>query len=263
MRRAFVIAAAVWLAVQPAAAAENPFPELALSYLLERDGVLVGAQRAEQRRAPASLTKIMTGLLAIERGDPAAVVTVSPAAAAETGKRLGLKAGERWRMAELLAAALLVSANDACHALADGVAGSETAFVALMNERARQLGLADTRFANACGHDAPGHRSTAADLARLARAAMADPRFAAMAATVRIEIASADGRRRFTLNNVNELVGRYPGAIGVKTGTTAAAGLCLIALARRDGREVLLVMLGARERWWSAVEALDAAFAAP
>ncbi len=105
---------------------------------------------------PASLTKLMTALLVLEHDRPDETVTITPDATRETGSRLGLKSGERFRMHDLLAAALLPSANDACHALADHLAGNESAFVALMNQRAQTLGMRDTHFTNACGHDEVG-----------------------------------------------------------------------------------------------------------
>ena len=204
---------------------------------------------------------MMTGLLVLERADPGEVVTVSGEASRETGTRLGLKEGDRMSVIELLGATLLGSANDACHVLADHVAGSETKFVALMNSRAREMGLSNTRFANACGHDAPGMRSTARDLALLAETAMGNPVFAKMAGLEDGWISTADGGKKFPLENKNLLIGRYRGAIGVKTGFTESAGKCLVALAERGGKRVLLVLLNAPDRWWKAEEILDAAFA--
>jgi len=224
------------------------------------DGREVWARNADRRLAPGSLTKMMTALLVLERSGLGEVVTVSEAASRETGTRLGLSPGDRLPVVDLLAATLLGSANDACHALADHVDGSEKEFVSRMNARAQAMGLAETRFANACGHDAPGMRSTARDLARLAEAAMENPVFARMVGIVRGEIATEDGGRKFLLENKNELVGRYRGAVGVKTGFTSRAGKCLVAYAERDGGRVLLVLLNAPDRWWKAEEMLDAAF---
>jgi D-alanyl-D-alanine carboxypeptidase (penicillin-binding protein 5/6) len=204
---------------------------------------------------------MMTALLVLERAGLGDVVTVSVAASRETGTRLGLSPGDRMPVVDLLAATLLGSANDASHALADHVAGSEGKFVSLMNARAREMGLTGTRFANATGHDAPGLYSTARDLARLAEHAMGNPVFARMVGIVRGEISTADGRRKFLLENRNELVGRYRGAVGVKTGFTRGAGKCLVAVAERDGRRVLLVLLNAPDRWWKAEGMLAAAFA--
>jgi D-alanyl-D-alanine carboxypeptidase (penicillin-binding protein 5/6) len=244
-----------------AAGPGDPFGNVAAAYLVKVDGRELWARNPDQRLAPGSLTKMMTGLLVLERADPGQVATVSREASRETGTRLGLEAGDRMLVIDLLAAALLGSANDACHALADHVAGSEKKFVTLMNARARELGLSGTRFANACGHDAPGLYSTARDLARLAEAAMGNPVFAKIAGIVGGGISTADGGKNFPVENKNELIGRYRGAKGVKTGFTGSAGKCLVALAEREGKEVLLVLLNAPDRWWKAEEILDAAFA--
>jgi len=242
-------------------AAADLFPGGAAAYLIEVDGRTLWSQSADRPLPPASLTKIMTALVFLESGKPLdGVVMVSVRAQRAGGSRLGLKAGERLRAAEALAATLLRSANDACLALAEHVAGDKARFAALMNARARELGLTRTHFTNPCGHDEPGHLSTARDLAVLARAAMAKPVFARIVETVDLPIATLDGRR-FALVNGNELVGRYEGAVGVKTGYTPGAGKCLVAIARRDGVEVLLVLLNGRNRWWESVAALDRAFA--
>jgi D-alanyl-D-alanine carboxypeptidase (penicillin-binding protein 5/6) len=253
-------AAAVLLwACSAFAAAERTAPDFAKAFVLEIDGIRRAARAAETPLPPASLTKMMTGLLVAESRRPLdTVVTVSRPAAAATGSRLGLRAGERLAVADLLTATLVASANDACRALAEWHSGSEAAFVEAMNTRARQLGLARTYFVNACGHDAPGHLSTASELAKLARAAMAEPEFARRAgfATATVYI----GRRHVTLRNRNALIGRSAGAYGVKSGFTARAGKCIVALSRRGEHEVLLVMLNAKNRWWDAHVALDYAF---
>ncbi|HEY5461490.1 MAG TPA: hypothetical protein VIJ89_07060 [Deferrimonas sp.] len=124
----------------------------------------------------------------------------------------------------------------------------------------RQMGLSGTRFTNTCGHDAPGMRSTARDLARLAETAMGNPVFEKMAGLEESWISTADAGKKFPLRNSNLLIGRYRGAIGVKTGFTGSAGKCLVALAERGGERVLLVLLNAPDRWWKAEEILDAAF---
>jgi D-alanyl-D-alanine carboxypeptidase (penicillin-binding protein 5/6) len=242
-------------------AAGDPFGNVATAYLVKVDGREVWARNADAPLPPASLTKMMTALLVLERADLRSVVTVSREASRETGTRLGLLPGYRVIVLELLAATLIGSANDACHALAEHVAGSETRFVDLMNARAREMGLSNTRFANACGHDAPEMRSTARDLARLAETAMGNPVFAKMAGLEDGWISTADAEKKFSIRNKNLLIGRYRGAIGVKTGFTGSAGKCLVALAERGGKRVLLVLLNAPDRWWKAEEILDAAFA--
>lgn len=262
--RAAVFAVCIAFAVfapGAAQAGEGPFGDVAAAYLVKVDGREVWSHNADRRLPPASLSKMMTALLVLERADLRSVATVSREAGRETGTRLGLSPGDRLAVIELLAATLIGSANDACHALADHVAGDERRFVALMNARARALGLSRTHFTNACGHDDPHMRSTARDLARLAETAMEHPVFAKLVALEDGWIATADGGRKFPLENKNLLIGRYRGAVGVKTGFTGAAGKCLVAVAKRDGRSVLLVLLNAPDRWWKAEEILDAAFA--
>jgi serine-type D-Ala-D-Ala carboxypeptidase (penicillin-binding protein 5/6) len=253
-----IVASGTWA---EAAGPGNPFGNVAAAYLVKVDGREVWARNPSTRLPPGSLTKMMTALLVLERADLRSVVTVSREASRETGTRLGLALGDRMPVIDLLAAALIGSANDACHALADHVAGSETKFVGLMNARAREMGLSGTRFANACGHDDPGLYSTARDLARLAETAMGVPVFAKMAGLEDGWISTADGGKKFSLKNKNLLIGRYRGAKGVKTGFTGRAGKCLAAFAERDGKRVLLILLNAPDRWWKAEEILDAAFA--
>ena len=226
---------------------------------MKRDGQLLWAGRPHARLAPASLTKLMTALLVLEGGHLEDTVTVSRAAARETGTRLGLRAGQQLVARDLLAAMVVRSANDACRALADH-AGPD--FAARMNRRAEALGLADTHFVEPCGHDRPGQYSSAADMARLAEEALRHDEFASLARTRSGTIATLDGRHRFRFASTNALLGRYPGALGIKTGSTDAAGHCIVALAERSGVRVLLVLLHARDRWWNAAGLLDRAFEA-
>ncbi len=246
--------------------AADPFPRVAAAYLVQVNGdaAPLWAKQATRRLPPASLTKLMTALLLLDAPQPypsQAVVVISRNAARETGTRLGVRPGERFRLADLLAATVLESANDACHALAEHVAGSEARFVEHMNRRAAELGMRDTHFANACGHDAADHYSTAQDLALLANAALKLPTLSELAALDRRDIATLDGGRAFTLKNRNALIGRYAGALGLKSGYTPRAGKCLIAHARRGKTSVLLVLLNAPNRWWDATDILDLAFA--
>lgn len=242
------------------AAHDDPFPAVASSYLLRIDGASVWARRPERRLAPASLTKIMTALLVLEREPLDRVVTVSRGAAAESGSRIGLRRGDRVKVADLLAATLIISANDACRALADHTGGDRERFITLMNARAERLGLKDTHFNDPCGHDQPRHYSSARDLALLAETALENPAFRDIVFRRQQQIQTVDGTRRFNLRTRNHLLGRYPGAVGVKTGLTPDAGACLIAVAEREGTRVLLVMLHARNRWRDAAAMLDRAF---
>ena len=159
----------------PASAAALPvdaYPDVARAYWVEVNGAPVWAGGRELRLPMASLAKLMTALLLAEEATLDEEFAVSAAAARATGSRIGLRAGERMRATDLFDAMLVRSANDACRALADWHGGDLPRFVARMNARAAELGLRDTTFANACGHDAPGQASSVRDLAVLARAAM-------------------------------------------------------------------------------------------
>lgn len=249
---------ALLIAACLAHAGDNRYPRVAEAYLVKRDGRVLWAANADAHMSPASLTKMMTALVALESGNLEDVVTVSRAASRERGSTIGLRKGDQLRVRDLLAAMVVRSANDACRAIADHVG---VTFVARMNQRARAMGLRDTQFADPCGWDAPGQYSTASDLARLAEQAMQHPEFARLASRVHVTIATTNDRRKFHFSNTNALIGRYEGAIGVKTGTTGRAGHCLVAIAERNGVRVVLVLLKARDRWWNAVGLLDRAFA--
>ncbi len=245
-----------------APAAADPFTVAAQAYLLDINGQPRWQRNADLPLAPASLTKLMTALLVLEEGDLEGVLPVSAAAARQTGTRIGLRAGERYRKKDLLAAALVSSANDACQALAEsgGAPSSTDAFVQKMNRRAAALGLTATRFRNPCGFDAPGHLSTARELAVIARAALRFPEFARIVAQQRVAIRAEGGQRILTKKSTNPLIGNYAPVVGVKTGYTTHAGACLVALGRRGDTEVLLVLLNARKRWWDAVGMLEHGF---
>jgi D-alanyl-D-alanine carboxypeptidase (penicillin-binding protein 5/6) len=255
-----ILLAAACLAAGAAHAVEDPYPWIASAYLVKRDGVVLWAGRPDARLAPASLAKLMTALIALERGNLDEPVTVGRGVLQATGTRIGLKPGERMTASDLLTATVVRSANDACRALADHISGK--AFVGAMNARASALGLANTRFADPCGHDREGQYSTAADLARLAEEVMKHGEYMRLARLEKISLRTLDSGRTFTLRNTNALLGRYPEAIGLKTGYTEQAGNCLVALAERDGVRVLAVLLNAPNRWWNAAGLLDRAFAA-
>jgi len=259
-----LVALLIWPALAWAgdtARRDDPFPGVASAYLLSVNGAVRWAKDPDKPRAPASLTKVMTALVALEAGNLERPVTIDREAARESGTRIGLRPGQRVTARDLLLASLVASANDACRALAVHVAGSTDRFVRRMNQKARSLGLTRTRFRNPCGHDAPGHVSTARDLAQLTEAALGEPEFARMIAVIETEIRTVDGGVSYPLRATNLMLGRYEGTAGVKTGYTPGAGKCLIALARRNGTQALLVLLDAPDRWWDAEAMLERAFA--
>jgi len=236
------------------------YPRAAAAYVVAVGDETRWARAADTPLPPASLTKLMSAIVLLEsRWDPAALVTVSPRAARATGARAGLLAREQLTAGSLLAALLVRSANDACIALAEFHSGTVEGFVARMNERAVALALHGSHFANPCGLDAPGHVATANDLLRLARLAAKYPSIAALAAAREVTIETRAGRR-IVLQTTNPLLGRLDGTVGLKSGYTAQAGRCAIVHARRDGVEVWVVLLNARDRWWTAAALVEDAF---
>lgn len=251
----WLLAGSVLAATQP-----DPFPEVASAYLVELNDRTIWSRHPDRRLPPASLTKLMTVLLVLEKAQPDNIVTVTQSATRESGSRIGLLRGERFHVRDLLAAALLPSANDACHALADYVDHNEFAFVVHMNRRARELGMRNTHFTNACGHDKPAHFSSARDLSILVHALLRYPSLLDITSQKKMQITTLDGRHKYVLESKNALVGRYEGALGLKTGYTPKAGKCLVAYAKRADNTVLFIMLHGQDRWWDAVDVLDLAF---
>ena len=210
--------------------------------LMDADtGQVLYDQNGGRRMLIASTTKIMTALVALERASPTDVITVKQEHMTE-GSSMYLKPGERVTVEELLYGLLLCSGNDAALAVTECAGGLEP-FVALMNEKAAALGMADTHFANPNGLDDEEHYSTARDMAQLARAAVNEPTLLRMASTRQ---ASIGGR---TLTNHNKLLGRMEECLGLKTGYTKAAGRTLVSCAEKDGRRLVAVTLRDGDDW--------------
>jgi D-alanyl-D-alanine carboxypeptidase (penicillin-binding protein 5/6) len=230
----------------PAQAAEGPpaVPQARAAIVIDgRDGDVMFAKRPGRRQSIASTTKLMTALLTLEGARPREVFTAADYDAALVESQIGLRPGERMTVRDLLEALLLESANDAAATLAEGVSGSRAAFVAEMNERAAELGLDGTSYANPIGFDDPRNYSTARDLAKLALELMRRPRFARVVNMPVAELES--GVRPRVIDNRNTLVGAYPFVDGVKTGHTLNAGYVLIGAAHgRGGAKVISVVLG-------------------
>lgn len=245
-RLAALAAVAVALLAGAAGALAGPPPDTNAGAVLVGNGatgrVLLG-EHQRQERAIASITKMMTALVVLERTDPDEVVTVPKLATAIGESSLGLRAGERLTVRELLTALLVYSANDAAYTLASYVGeGDVSRFVAMMNARAKALGLDDTHFERPDGLDAPGHYSSARDVFKLARVVMRKPLYAKL---VTIKSTTVAGR---AITNRNDLLFTYPDIIGVKTGHTSNAGWSEVAAARRDGLTIYAVLLGGPSR---------------
>ena len=220
-----------------------------LVYDAQADATLM-AVNPDTPLAQASLTKLMTALLVLEReaaepGFLQSTVRIQPSDLVG-GATMGLVSGESLTVEELLWGLLIPSGNDAATALARHTSGSVDGFVATMNRRAAELGLTQTQFANPEGLDAPGHHTSARDLLTLTQADWAFPLFRRIVGTASASVAG------HALQNTNELVGSYAGVNGVKTGTTDVAGQCLVVSLERDGRQRLAVILGSRDRYADA-----------
>lgn len=225
-----------------------------------RSGRVLFEHDTEKRLSPASLTKIMSALVILERARLDELATVSKNAARAPKTHLRIKVGEVFRLGDLLKAMMMVSANDACLAAVEHVGGDEEQFVTLMNAKAAMLGLADTHFSNGCGFDNPNHYSTAEDLAKLSEVAMQNATFRNLVKAEREIITPVSGYRAYVLHNTNRLLGRIPGVEGVKTGFTSKAGRCLIAKVSQNGSDLLLVILNSNRRWNTARSLIDYGF---
>jgi D-alanyl-D-alanine carboxypeptidase (penicillin-binding protein 5/6) len=222
-------------------------------------------RRLPERVLPiASLTKMMTALIVVERGAPDAKVRVTKEALAYKGSGIGLlPKGKRVKLETMLNGLLLPSGNDAAIALAQRVSGTVAQFVARMNERARDLGLTCTRFSSPDGFVDAGNHSCAVDLAELARAVLDEPRLARIVRRRRAVMPfPIKGGRLYLFNNNPLLRTGYPGTIGIKTGFTDAAGRCLVAAARRNGRRLGVVLLHSPDPGKQATQLLNRGFAA-
>ena len=255
------------LLLLPAQAAAQPAPvEAAAAVLMEQEtGTILYEQNAHDKLEPASVTKVMTLLLVLEAVDEGRLslddmVTVSAHAASMGGSQVYLKEGEQMSVNDLLKSVAVVSGNDAAVALAEHLAGSEEAFVELMNRRAAELGMADTCFCNCTGLPAAGHLTSAYDIAVMSRALMSHPKILDYTTIWMDSIRGGE----FGLTNTNRLIRFYPGATGLKTGSTDSALYCMSATAERDGMELIAVVMKApstSQRFEDAKALLDYGFA--
>ena len=207
-------------------------------------GAVLYEHNADEVRAPASITKIMTLLLVMEAIEDSKLslddtVVTSPHARSKGGSQIWLEDGEQMTAGELIKAVAVASANDAATALAEHIAGSEEAFVVLMNNRAAELGMSNTNFVNCCGLDADGHVTTARDIAIMSRELL---KHGMIREYSQIWMDYLRGGKT-QLVNTNKLVRFYKGCTGLKTGTTDDAGFCVSASAERDGMELIAVVL--------------------
>jgi len=233
---------------------------LAAAVIDEPCGAVLHELNSGMRLPPASLTKIATALVVTDQVDLVETVTVkvsgSELSASTDATVMGIEPGQRLGVVDLLYGMLLPSGNDAAIALAQYVSGSETAFVELMNDKAAQMGLSDTQFTNPHGLDDPGLYTSAYDIAMLGRELLRDPALAHIVRTQSYQPAW-DG---LPVQNHNLLLSLYPGALGVKTGYTDLAGQTLVAAAERNGRRIIVSVLGSQDVYVDVIALLDWGF---
>lgn len=202
---------------------------------------------ADAQIYPASTTKMMTALVVHDNFDLSQVVTVRHEF--KEGSKVGFKVGEQVTVEKLLYALLVQSGNDAAEILAESFPGGRPAFVEAMNQKAQQLHLYHTHFKNPTGLDEAGHYSSAADLVRLGSTLETYPELARIVSTENAVITSSSSSSAHVLSNVNALLGKVPGVIGIKTGFTDLAGQSLVTLVSRDNHLVMIAVLGSADRF--------------
>lgn len=236
------------------------------SYIVKERGgsAYLMAKDIDRMVSPASLTKILTCVMAIESGRLDEDVLITSESTMVEPSKAGFRPGEKIRLIDLVKAAMVNSSNDAAFAIAIHLSGTIDEFVAAMNYRAQRIGMKNSRFTNPAGFDKgmyAGNISTAEDLLRLTEYAVRNPVFNQIARLDQAVFVEQTTRKVYCLKTHNKLLDKYPYAIGIKTGYTTKAGRCLIARAVKDNKDIILVMLNAKtDRWNIAVDMFDSAF---
>jgi D-alanyl-D-alanine carboxypeptidase len=240
----FSLASLPWLLVREAQADGPPTLTAVSAVLIDQaSGKVIYEKDMNDEHYPASTTKVLTALLALENMELDYKITLPDDYVNVGETNIGLRAGARQTAEELLMATMLYSANDAAQALAIGVAGSEQAFVDMMNQRVAELGLQHTHFANPHGLHSEDHYTSAYDLAMIARAAMDNPDFRRIVTTESFVVRRLNGEENFTVNNRNGLLNQFEFADGIKTGYTRQAGNCIVASATKNDMQLIAVLL--------------------
>ncbi|MBS7299296.1 MAG: D-alanyl-D-alanine carboxypeptidase [Eubacteriales bacterium] len=231
----------------------EPHAKAALLYDMKGGRVLY-ENNASEKNFPASVTKIMTALLALEKGNLSDIVTVSSSALADITylhSRINLKSGEQMSLENLLTALLVSSANDAANVIAEHISGDIPTFVALMNQRAAELGMTNTHFANPHGFHDDNHYTTASDIAIMTREALKNTKFCELVKIKVTSIPATNKSNERKISTTNHLISKYrntfhfyPYATGVKTGATVEAGNCLVSTAEKNGVSLMSIVLG-------------------
>ncbi len=237
---------------------DKPLPKVSAKniFIIDQNSkVVLFAKNADQQVYPASTTKMITALVALDHYALDQIITVSREY--KIGTTVGFQPGEKINVEQLLFALLVQSGNDAAEILAENYAGGRSAFIDAMNQKAAEIHLLNTHFVNPHGIDEEGHYSTAADLARLGDFALRNSEFSRIVATENAVVSSSDYSSSHILNNVNQLLGKIPGVRGIKTGYTEGAGQALVTLVERDNHPVIIVVLGSTDRFTDSAELIE------
>jgi|GEM_PF-336917 len=233
------------------------------SYIVKEvgSGEVLMSKNKNKKIAPASLTKILTSILAIESGKLGEYVTITKEATGVEPTKAGFRVGDEVLLLDLVKAALVNSSNDAATAIGIYVGGSTANFAEMMNKKAGEIGMANSHFTNACGFDKGSHYSTADDLLKLSEYAIKNRVFNEIVKLDSVAIQPRNSDKTYRLRTHNKLLDKYQYAIGVKTGYTNKAGGCLIARAKKDDKDVLVIMLKSKtDRWVLAEDIFEKAF---
>ena len=243
----------------PVLAAEFSFPVISSQGAFAIDlnsGVPLYEKNADAALLPASTTKIITALVALDNYQLDQVLTVGKGVKVD-GQKMGLYPGEQMKVKDLLYGLLVYSANDAAMVLAQNFQGGYSDFIDAMNTKAAEIFMINSHFENPVGLDGIGQYSTAKDLVRASEVAMRNPEFAKIVGTKQITVVDVTGKSIYNLRNINELLGSVPGVLGVKTGWTKNARENLVTYIERDGHRVIIAVLGSQDRFGETKELAD------
>ncbi|MBI4037930.1 D-alanyl-D-alanine carboxypeptidase [Candidatus Curtissbacteria bacterium] len=220
-----------------------------------KTGIVLFEKEPNLRHLPASTTKLMTALVALEKCSPGDIVTVKTIN--KDGTQMGLELGDKITVENLLYGMLINSGNDAAYALATSCAGSLREFTIAMNQKAKELGMTNTKFDNPAGFDSRSQFSTAKDLAKLAKVAVANPLLAKIVSTQTTVVNDTNGTKTYLLENVNKLLGQVEGLEGIKTGQTEGSLEILLSKTTRNGNTIIIAILGSEDRFGETKSLID------
>ena len=242
----------------PVLSVSTVFPVLSAQGVMAVDlssGISLYEKNPDNALLPASTTKIVTALVALDSFSLDQIITVGKIKI--DGQKMGLTYGEQIKVEGLLYGLLVYSANDAAETLAQAYPGGRDAFIMAMNAKAEKLNMNKSKFQNPVGYDGESQISTARDLVRVSEAAMRNPEFAKIVGTKNIIVTDVTGKKKYNLRNINELLGVVPGVMGVKTGWTENARENLVTYMERDDHKMIIAILGSQDRFGETSELID------